>query len=116
MRMTLRRRSSCISDMRVPGIPPHSVRETAGTAAFAAGPTTIPRRSIASETNRLPATLRAEESHHLARGIRSIRFGEGAVGATARPGVTAAVQDPVLDDRRCVRVDIDLARVATTAL
>src|ERR1700722_8128004 len=47
-----------------------------------------------------------EEPQHFSSGIWAARIGVGARCATAKPGVTSAVDNPLLNDRPPVRVFI----------
>ncbi len=40
-----------------------------------------------------------EEAHHLAAGIRPLRFGVGPIRTSAGPGVTCPVKNPMLKHR-----------------
>src|SRR5688572_27913955 len=47
-----------------------------------------------------------EEAQHLGTGIRPGGVGEGAIRATAGPGVAGAMQEPVLDPDGAARIGI----------
>src|SRR5471032_1383858 len=56
-----------------------------------------------------------EETQHLPRGVGASRIGERAGGAAARPGMTAAVNDPLLEDLPPARVAVERAAVGEPA-
>jgi hypothetical protein len=56
-----------------------------------------------------------KEAEHLPRGIRPLRISVGAGRAAARPGMTGAVDDPLLEDRLAMGVGMQRTAVGPPA-
>src|SRR5712691_3062355 len=56
-----------------------------------------------------------EEAQHLLRGVRSLRIGVGACGASSRPGVSGTMDFPVLKDCPAARVGMDCAGIGMSS-
>ena len=56
-----------------------------------------------------------KEAEHFSRRIRSLRIGVGTGGTAARPGMTGAVNDPLLENGVAARIAVDGAGVGATA-
>jgi hypothetical protein len=64
---------------------------------------------------KLSARVLEEEAQHLPRGVRPSRVGVGASGAASRPGVSGAMDLPVLKDCPPARVGMDCAGICMSA-
>ena len=59
----------------------------------------------------MTASVLKEEAQHFPCGIRTSRIGVGASGTAARPGVSGAVDFPMLKDSASARVGMDRTRI-----